>query len=241
MQLIRPNCRTRLTAADIDFILSVLAPEGGASACLTHLLTEADTRDMILDQEDLLHALLEKPCVLNISPHFYFYVLTRHILKRAGIEDREVADYLAELLAEYSSAARVYRPLPEQTCSMERLADLMLSLQALGEKEQFGMRAHLGNMALFWSGLFLKRIQHCEQCRAAPNVAYYESIGSLNFKLAGDHYLADKYNLSPVLLTLSRTFHETRLALNALSERLVTLGDPFASVADVLAPAPASA
>ena len=77
MMLIRPNCRAQFAAEDIDFILSVLGPKIGTAECLVKLLADEESRDLILDDEALLHALLERRGCLRVSSRFYFYILVR--------------------------------------------------------------------------------------------------------------------------------------------------------------------
>src|SRR5271155_4542287 len=106
MRLIQPNCRVQFTARDIEFVARVLKGKPGRADCLVKLLSDEDSRDLILDDETLFHALLEHRGCLEVSSHFYFYVLVRHILKRADIADRCVADYVAEVLAVFADSTR---------------------------------------------------------------------------------------------------------------------------------------
>ena len=92
MKLIQPNCRVQFTAADIDFIVANLGRKSGDVDCVTRLLSDPESRDAILDDEGLFHAVLENRGCLSISSHFYFYVLVRHALRRAGIDDRIVSN-----------------------------------------------------------------------------------------------------------------------------------------------------
>src|SRR5215216_6365178 len=107
MNVIRPNCRIQFTPQDIDFIVSVLQSRVNDTESLLRLLGDEETHDLVLDDESLLHAVLESRCCLRISTHLYFYVLVRHVFNRAGISDRDVADYVAEVLAEYSRAEQM--------------------------------------------------------------------------------------------------------------------------------------
>src|SRR5687768_4204839 len=106
MKVIRANSRVQFTAQDIEFILSVLHPKVDSSEVLVGLLTDEDTRDLILDDEALLHAVLQNTNCLRISTHFYFYILVRQVFRRSGLTDRGVADYVASILTEYSHAER---------------------------------------------------------------------------------------------------------------------------------------
>src|SRR5207237_8091521 len=101
MKMIQPNCRVQFAAEDIDFILSVLGARIGTAECLIKLLADEETRDVILDDEALFHAALERRGCLRVSSRFYFYILIRHVFLRSDIQDRAVADYVAELLAEF--------------------------------------------------------------------------------------------------------------------------------------------
>src|SRR5712671_5294241 len=106
MKVIQPNCRVQFTAEDIDFILNVLRPKVGNAECLVKLLTDEESRDLILDDEDLLRAILEHRSCLRISTHFYFYILVRQVFRRSHIMERGVADYVAEVLSEFSQIER---------------------------------------------------------------------------------------------------------------------------------------
>src|SRR5215469_5082281 len=102
MKVIKPNCRIQFAAQDVDFILSVLGGKLQDAGCLVKLLAAGDSRDLILDDEVLFHALLESRGCLRVSTHFYFYILVRQMFKRSGITDCSVADYVAAMLAEFA-------------------------------------------------------------------------------------------------------------------------------------------
>jgi len=77
MKMIQPNCRAQFAAEDIEFILSVLGGKIGTAECLVKLLADEESRDLILDDEALFHALLERRGCLKVSSRFYFYILVR--------------------------------------------------------------------------------------------------------------------------------------------------------------------
>src|SRR5580765_4329436 len=106
MKMIQPNCRVQFAAEDIDFILSVLGSKIGTQECLIKLLADEESRDLILDNEALLHALLERRGCLRVSTRFYFYILVRHVFRRADLQDRAVSDYVAEVLTAFARAER---------------------------------------------------------------------------------------------------------------------------------------
>ena len=91
MKMIQPNCRVQFAAEDIDFILSVLGRKIGTAECLVKLLADEETRDLILDDEALFHALLERRGCLQVSSRFYFYILVRHVFRRSGANEIRTA------------------------------------------------------------------------------------------------------------------------------------------------------
>lgn len=225
MKVIQPNCRVQFAAEDIDFILLVLGGKLGNAECLVRLLADEESRDLILDDEALLRALLERRGCLRVSTHFYFYVLVRHVFLRSDIKDRTVADYVAELLAEFARTERARCVVPGQANPLDYFFEMLAALQTADDRTRFHIRVHIGNHSLFLSGVFPERIRFRAEQRGFPDLKYYETIGRTQYRVASDHRLAQRYELANILSTLSERFEATRLALNDISDRLFTLGD----------------
>src|SRR5204863_453979 len=92
-------------------------PGGGASAGSSapprraryeRLLLE-EGPDELLDDPDLLAALLALRTLVVPSPALFTYVAVRHTLRAAGVDDRVLADYLAALLLEFGDHDRHVR------------------------------------------------------------------------------------------------------------------------------------
>src|ERR1044072_178245 len=127
--VIQPNGRVQFTAEDVDFIVSVLGPGTGSAENLVKLLADEPARDLILDDQSLFRALLEQRGCLRVSSHFYFYVLVRHVFKRSGLEDRVMADYVAEVLAEYSRIENTRCVLPGRPEPLNYFFEMVTALQ----------------------------------------------------------------------------------------------------------------
>ncbi len=223
MKVIKPNCRTQFAARDVEFILSVLGGKLEGADCLVQLLGDEDTRDLILDDEALFHTLLERGGCLRVSSHFYFYILVRQAFKRVGIEDRGVADYVAEVLTEFAQSDRARCVLPGQASSLDYFFEMLSALQTVDDLTRFTLRAHIGNYSLFLSGVFAGRIHGRAQRRGFPDVSYYVALGRTHFRAASDHRLAQRYELAGIFSTLSEQFEITRLALNDIADRLFSM------------------
>jgi hypothetical protein len=225
VKVIQPNCRVQFAAEDVEFIVSVLGAKTGDADCLVRLLTDEESRDQILDDPALLHALLERRGCLCVSTHFYFYILVRHVFRRSDIKDRAVADYVAEVLAEFARAEQMRCVVPGQSNVLDYFFELLAALQTADDRTSFQIRVHIGNHSLFLSGVFHERIRFRAEKRGFPDLKYYEALGRTQYRAASDHRLAQRYDLTHVLGTLSERFATTRRALNEISDRLFSLGD----------------
>ena len=234
MKMIQPNCRTQFAAEDVDFVLSVLGGRLGNVECLIRLLADEESRDLILDDEALLHALLEHNGCLRVSIRFYFYILVRSVFRRSGILDRSVADYVAEVLAEFARAERARCVVPGQADPMEYFFEMLSALEKADERARFFIRAHIGNFSLFLSGVFPDRIRFRAEVRGAPDLKYYDALGRTQYGVASDHRLAQRYELATIFNTLSERFETTRLALNDIAERLFSIRDTDYSLETLL-------
>jgi len=224
MKVIQANCRVQFTADDLDFILSVLGRKKLSAQLLLTLLADPESRDLILDDDMLFHALLEQCGCLRVSPHLYFYVLVRQVLRRAGVDDRRVADYVAELLTEFSRQERAQCVTPDGA-PLDYFFEMLAALEKADDRAAFSIRAHIGNHSLFLSGVFPEHIRHRALRRGAPSLRYYEDLGRANYRAASEHRLAQRYDLASVFDTLSEHFAPARKALNDLADRVFSLGD----------------
>jgi hypothetical protein len=220
--MIQPNCRARFTAEDFDFVVRVLGRNQSQSVSLVDLLTDPEARDEILDHEALTRAVLENPGNLVISPQFYFYILARLVLRRAQIDDRTVADYLAALLEKFSQMRQWSAPV--EALQTAYLSDLLTALKGASSYQTFLIRAYIGNYSLFLTGIFYENVESRRQ-RGAPSCSFYEELGRTSFRTAASHDVARKFELSDLFEKLDEQFHDCRLALNRLADELFDLGD----------------
>ncbi len=222
--MVRANCRARFTAADFDFVVRTLARSPNDRVSLVDLLSDADTRDSVLDHPRLVDAILSSTTHLRISSQFYFYVLARHVLRQAGIGDRKLSDYIGSLLETFSRASTLRTPHADSESVQQYISDMLIALQRLTREEAFLLRAHVGNYSLFVSGIFHENTQR-RSLRGGPDIRFYEEVGRSNYQLVSSHETARRCELNDVFEELADRFHDVRLALNRLSDQLLNLDD----------------
>ena len=222
--MVRANCRERFTASDFDFVVRTLARSETDHVSLVDLLSDCGTRDSVLDNPRLIDAILSNAGQLAISPQFYFYVLARHVLRQAGINDRKLCDYVASLLETFSRINGMQAPHLADERGGQYICDMLIALTRATAEQAFLLRAHVGNYSLFISGIFHENT-HRRSLRGAPDLKFYEQIGRTNYQLVASHATARRCELNDVYEELAERFREVRLALNQLSDRLLNLDD----------------
>src|SRR4029077_18975140 len=147
-----------------------------------------------------------------VSTRFYFYILVRHVLRRSDIQDRAVADYVAEVLSEFGRSERTRYVVPGQSNPLDYFFEMLTALRTADDRTSFYIRVHMGNYSLFLSGVFPERIRFRAEARGFPDLRYYEEVGRTQYRVASDHRLAHRYELNNILNTLSERFKATRMA-----------------------------
>jgi hypothetical protein len=159
-----------------------------------------------------------------LSPDLFFFVLVRHTLKRIGVEDLEVADYVAVVCAEFGLPSA--RRGPKQDLEAEGLysLDYMEALQKARGPERFFIHVQCANRFLVLTCLYPAFLHHRAERRGAPDVEYYERVVISHLDAASHHALANEFALHDVLVNLADAFPPVRRAMNYTLREYLSLG-----------------
>src|SRR4029079_17820692 len=206
--MIRADTRSRLNVADLQLVVLLLSRGAAHWGAVIDRRLQAEGPDALLDSAELLERLLAVRTVLVPSEALFFYVLVRHTLKHAGIDDRELADYLASMLLDFGRRDRAWRIDWNDDQRHRYLVDILMDLEASEGERRFRVMVHLGNYALWLAGLFPDYIAARHLRSGGPDLRYYDSLGRRGFELASDHALADHYNLETVFRSAAERYPE---------------------------------
>ena len=218
--MIRANTRGRLTGADLQLVILLLSRGSAHRRAYLERKMTTEGPDSLLDAPELPERLMTVRTMLSPSEALFFYVLVRHALRDSGLDDRDLSDYLAALLLEFGHRDRAWRIDWNDDQRHRYLVDILVDLEATAGDRRFKLMVHLGNYALWLSGLFPDYIAARRIRKAGPDVSYYDTLGSRGFGLASDHALAEQYGLGAVLRTAAERFPALRTALNDVSDRV---------------------
>lgn len=216
---------TRLTERDLLFLFEHF-PQPGVDAieAVRRVHEMPSTLESLLDSDYVNRAMLDQDVAwLDVSPRLFFNVMLRHALPRTrGGEERRAINYVANMLALFVDAERVVRVAPGDGRRYEYIVDLVAEAATAAPERQFMVHCHIGNYALFVSGLQARAIEHRHRYRRRPvSLDYYRQAGRSFYATAAQNWRASRYGLRGVLTHLARRFEYYRAGLDRLAaERL---------------------
>src|SRR5438034_910937 len=148
------------------------------------------------------------------------YVAVRHALLAAGVDDRELAEYLAALVLEFGDHDRHTRIRRADDERYAYLVDLVADLTGLDDTGERGflLRVHLGNYSLWLAGLFPDYVAARRSRRGGPDLPYYDELGRQGYQLASEHRLAERFGVAGIYRAAAERFPTLRVAFNRLSD-----------------------
>lgn len=218
--MILADTRHRLTRDDAQFAARLLARECGEEPATFERRIADEGIDAVLDDPRLPRALLRQPHGSHASFTLFAYVMVRHALHRAGEGDRGLADYVSSVVLHFGFRDRAYRVSENDDEVYHALVELCEDVDDPDARRSFLVRTHLGNYALWMSGIFPDYIEQRHWRRGGPDIEYYEELGRRGFQLAADHRLAEQNGLSALYATAAERFGVLRTALNTVSDSL---------------------
>lgn len=175
--------------------------------------------DALLDDPRAAEAVARHRGLLLAPPRLVLYVLIRRALLERGLASRMLADYTTALVFEFGQRDRSYRITDHDEKEYRYLVDVLADLADADGHRAFLLRAHLGNLALWLSGLFPDYIVARVHRMGGPGLDYYEEMGRTGFRLAAGDPHADRRSLGDLYENAADAFPSVRRALNLFSDQ----------------------
>jgi hypothetical protein len=218
--MILANTRLQMTRDDAQLAVRLLARTTGEPVDVLERRMADEGLDAVLDDPRLPAALMQLPAGAHASLPLFAYVMIRHALHGAGEDDRGIADYVTAIVVHFTLSGRVNRIGVGDDQTYGTLVDLLEDVDDPDANRSFLVRTHLGNYALWLSGLFPDHIEKRRWRRGGPDLDYFEEMGRQGFQLAAGHRLAEQYGLATLYATAAARFGLLRTALNSVSDSL---------------------
>jgi hypothetical protein len=218
--MILADTRHQLTRDDAQLAARILARDSGDELAELESKLADEGIDAILDDPRLPAALLRHPRGARASLPMFAYVMVRHALRRAGENDRAIADYVSSIVIHFGFSDRAYRISGSDDELYDAIVGICKDLDDPDTRRSFLVRTHLGNYALWLAGIFPDHIEQRHWRRGGPDMEYYDEMGRRGFQLAADHRLAEQHGLTALYASAAERFVTLRTALNAVSDAL---------------------
>jgi hypothetical protein len=219
--MIQATVRHHLTRDDAQLVARLISRDSGQPLEELERVLSDEGIDAMLDDPRLPAALIRSGHGAYASLPLFMYVMVRHALRRVGEDDRRLADYVAAILMHFGMRDNARRISAADDQVYDSLAALLADVDDPDGRRSFLVRTHLGNYALWLSGLFPDHIEHRRWRRGGPDLDYYEEMGRRGFQLAAGHRLADDHGLTTLFTTAADRFGLLRAALNDVSDSLL--------------------
>ncbi len=217
--MILPNVRGSFGREEASWLIRLRAgADSHERSRLESILGERGI-DPLLDEPGTLNALLQQEGISMVPARLALYVFIRHALLGYGIRSRVLADYVAAMVVEFGRQGRSYRISDNDATEYHYLADIVRDLSEARGQREFLLRVHLGEFALWLSGLFPDYITARVHRKGGPGLDYYEEMGAVGYRLAADHPRAR--GLASLYRDAAETFGRVRRALNGFSDRFL--------------------
>ena len=216
--MILPTIRASLSRSDGQQLVRLLGREDPELGEAARLRLEENGIGSLLDDPRIRNALLSDAGV-SVPPSVIFYVLVRQALLEGGIDDENTSDYVASMLVSFGRAGRAYRISGEDDSEFHYLTDMISELRSADGRRRFLLRVHMGDFALWMSGLFPDYLEARTRRKGAPPISYFEELGATGYRGASESLEAGELGMDTVLRDVANQFSAVRTALNRISDR----------------------
>jgi len=220
--MIQPDTRRRMTRDDAQLAIRLVArASGGDEERELQARLANEGINAVLDHPRLPDALMREPMAALASLPLLTYVMVRTVLCRLGEDDRVIGDYMAAVVLAFGRRGRAERCGDGDDEIYDTLAAMLRDAESADARRSYLVRAHLGNYALWLSGLFADHIEHRRWRRGGPHLEYYEEMGRRGFAMAAEHPSAREQGMAELYAMIAERFVTLRLALTAFSDALL--------------------
>jgi hypothetical protein len=209
--MIHPNLLSKLTVNDAKVVQKIVL-NTSSEPLLREWILDKDKINLMLDDPKVHEYLIQKKAKKEISATLYYYIITRHIFLKHYIENSILAEYVSAIIEEFSIGTRAFKIARYDDDQYMYLADISKDIQTYKGDRAFLLATHLGNYALWLSGLFPEHIH-----TKTMSMSYYDVMGCRGFRMASVHPCAERYGLTSVFENLIDNYSDIRIALNDLS------------------------
>lgn len=206
------SLRSKLTHSDFKLIADIAWNQKLSDTEVGRFSMEASSIDWALDDDKLKDFVDKNKRFDKISFALYLYVTNRYILLKNGIANRDICDYIGNVLYEFGFGNRYSKISKLDDENYHYLSDILIDIRESKDFRQFLLSQHLGNYALWRSGLFNN-----------VDEQYYIAMGKMGYKMAAINPQSQEYQ--SLYYELSDNFSVILKSLREFSKGTSLIGE----------------
>jgi hypothetical protein len=164
----------------------------------------------------------------------------RHYAEEIGIRDPQVVAYVSHLLAEFCEAEQLFKIHDLNNRPLDDLGAMMLESDPVyGPAPSFDrerqVRKHIGDYALFFTGMFPESVNHLRLRRhRLENLLDWMKAGKESYYIVSKFEDFEYAKVAPLFACLSQNFESCVYGLNMVKNELQEMQHPIVHRTDEL-------
>jgi hypothetical protein len=156
-------------------------------------------------------------------------VVRSQFVKGAHLYDTEIAEYVSDVLVDFTRSDHLYRIRNAAGKRLEDLAGMLIESNPLLEASSFDrereVRKHIGDFTLFFAGLFPEAIVWLPRIRplSLDSLIDYVKAGKESYAVVASFNLYEYRQEAPLFRRLSDRFEECVFGLNLVKREIELL------------------
>ena len=156
---------------------------------------------------------------------FFTKLVDRHLAGSAGIDDREVARYIASLLVDFTHVDSLYRVRNAAGKRLEQVGEMLIESNPLLEGRSFfyerEVRKHIGDYTLFLTGLFPEYVARLPKREFKIDAMVdYIRAGKESYAVVASFDQFEFKDVAPLFRRLSQQFELCVFGLNLAKQEI---------------------
>lgn len=154
-------------------------------------------------------------------------LVERHFFRDVQVRDPRAAGYVSNLLTDFTDSDRVYQIRDAQGRRLDEVGEMLLESDPLGPEGSFErerrVRKHIGDYALFMSGMFPESVAARRKRRAFPRLDVlleFVQAGKESYAIVSSFDQFEYREEAPVFRRLSESFELCVYGLNLVRQDL---------------------
>ena len=150
----------------------------------------------------------------------------RHFFEDVGLEEPQVATYVAALLANFARTENLYRIRNAQGKRLEDVGEMLIASNPLLEASSFDrereVRKHVGDYTLFMTGLFPESVARARRTRQPRLDVFIDFVqaGKESYAIVSSFNQFEYRDEAPLFRRLSENFERCVVGLNLVKQDL---------------------